>query len=344
MHNLSPAGHLLTALLGGWLVAGLFLDGWAHLRLRPEAFLTPWHGALYSGFALSAWWTLSQAGRARRRGWVGRAAVPVGYGLGVVGVATFLVGGVADFAWHSVFGVEVGLEALLSPSHLLLFAGGVLILTSPIRAGLRTLSERPSFAELLPGLLSVSLVSAVVVFFLMYLSPFLTTSPSPGPYRALARAVADPGLRGELADQIRIRGVASVLVTTLVLIGPCLVLLRRFRLPLGSITLLFGLVGFLVAGLDGFEHREGAVVMALAGFCGDLLARFLVGNERRQWTLWAFGGTLPVVLWTLYFSGLAASRSLEWSVELWAGTICLSGMAGFALALVVAPPRGEQAL
>ncbi|MGH9024092.1 MAG: hypothetical protein ACRDV9_13505 [Acidimicrobiia bacterium] len=327
----------MTALLGSWLVAGLFLDGWAHLSMRPEDFLTPWHGALYSGFAFSAWWALSQVGKGRGRGLVGRAAVPVGYGLGLVGVAIFLVGGLADFAWHSIFGIEVGLEALLSPSHLLLFAGGVLVLTSPIRSGLRTLSERPSFAELLPGLLSLSLVSAVVIFFLMYLSPFLTTSPSPGPYRDLARAVSDHGLREELADQIRIRGVASILVTTLALIGPSLVLLRRFRLPFGSITLLFGLVGLLVAGLDGFEHREGAVVMALAGVCGDLLAR-LVATDRRPWALWAFGGAVPVVLWTLYFWALAAARNLEWSVELWAGTICLSGMAGFALALVVAPP------
>lgn len=342
VHSLSPGRQLWAVAFGAWLVAGLYLDGWAHIARRPEAFLTPWHGVLYSGFAMSAWWTLSQVRRARARGWAGRAAVPIGYGLGLVGIAAFLSGGTADLAWHSLFGIEVGLETLLSPSHLLLFAGGLLLLTSPIRAALRTLSDSPSLGELLPGLLSVGMVTAVVTFFLMYLSPFLTTSPTPAPYRSIARAVADPVLREALADEVRIRGIASILVTSLVLLGPCLVLLRRFRLPFGSITLLLALVGLLVAGLDGFDHPEGAAVMALGGLSGDLLVRRLAPSDRRPWTLWAFGGAIPLVLWTLYFSVLAASRNLEWSVELWAGTTALSGLAGFALALVVSPPGGGR--
>ena|SRR5919109_193336 len=43
-------------------------------------------------------------------------------------------GGIADLAWHEVFGVEVALDALVSPSHVPLAAGGLLILTSPLRA------------------------------------------------------------------------------------------------------------------------------------------------------------------------------------------------------------------
>jgi hypothetical protein len=42
---------LLAALLCGWLVAGSYVDGWAH-RHHPdlETFFTPWHALLYSGF------------------------------------------------------------------------------------------------------------------------------------------------------------------------------------------------------------------------------------------------------------------------------------------------------
>ncbi len=51
--------------------------------------------------------------------------VPVGYGWGFIGVIAFAAGGVADMVWHQIFGVEVDLEALLSPSHLLLFISGL---------------------------------------------------------------------------------------------------------------------------------------------------------------------------------------------------------------------------
>src|SRR5206468_5841643 len=60
--------------------------------------------------------------------------VPAGYGLGLVGVAMFVAGGVADGRWHTLFGVEVSVAALLSPSHLLLLGGGLLMVTSPVRS------------------------------------------------------------------------------------------------------------------------------------------------------------------------------------------------------------------
>ena len=36
--------------------------------------------------------------------------------------------------WHTILGVETGLDALLSPTHLLLFIGMAAILTTPVRA------------------------------------------------------------------------------------------------------------------------------------------------------------------------------------------------------------------
>ena len=48
---------LVTALLGTFLVGGVYLDGWAHLH-KPglETFFTPWLGVLSGGFlALGDW-------------------------------------------------------------------------------------------------------------------------------------------------------------------------------------------------------------------------------------------------------------------------------------------------
>src|SRR5262245_33483973 len=112
-----PAEDAVAVLLGAWLIGALYSDGWAHLNVpNLETFFTPWHLALYSGFVAIAVWTGWLARRHGRPGW----RLPLGYGLGAAGVLVFAVGGVADLAWHQVFGIEAGVDALVSPSHLVL--------------------------------------------------------------------------------------------------------------------------------------------------------------------------------------------------------------------------------
>src|SRR4029453_10589649 len=110
----------------GRVLHGVVPDAWAHPPQRLESFLTPWHGVLYSGFVVVMAWMAWIALRAR----VGRRAaeaVPVGYDLGLVGVDVFLVSAVGDGIWHTLFGVEVGIEAQFSPTHIGLFLGALLI-------------------------------------------------------------------------------------------------------------------------------------------------------------------------------------------------------------------------
>src|SRR5690349_14190348 len=90
-----PASLLLTwgvTLSAAWFGAGLYLDGWAHTHELPDTFFTPWHGMIYSGFLLAALFLVSTF--ARRR-WLGQL-MPTGYGLSLVGVGLFLIGGAAD--------------------------------------------------------------------------------------------------------------------------------------------------------------------------------------------------------------------------------------------------------
>lgn len=126
-----PGQDAVTALLGAWLIGALFADGWAHLHAPElESFFTAWHLGLYSAFAALTGW-FAWLGRSLR---AGRFELPIGYSLGALGAAVFAVGGVADLAWHQAFGIEAGIDALVSPSHLILFAGGMLILTCPLRS------------------------------------------------------------------------------------------------------------------------------------------------------------------------------------------------------------------
>ncbi|MGH9190775.1 MAG: hypothetical protein ACRD0Q_12250 [Acidimicrobiales bacterium] len=81
---------MVTVAVAAWLIFGLFVDGWAHNNSKPESFFTPWHGLFYSGFAACAFWICAKS---LKRGMSPRDGAPVGYGLGLVGVAVFAVGG-----------------------------------------------------------------------------------------------------------------------------------------------------------------------------------------------------------------------------------------------------------
>jgi hypothetical protein len=118
-HDAGLGFEWLMALLSAWLVGGLFLDGWAHAHGKvDQSFFTPWRAVFYSGFvavALAPFATLVRR-RSQARTW--RAAIPSGYGATLAGAAVFAAGGVGDLIWHTFFGIERGVEALLSPIHL----------------------------------------------------------------------------------------------------------------------------------------------------------------------------------------------------------------------------------
>jgi len=327
--RLSPREDLVTVAVGTWLILGLFLDGYAHNNHKPESFFTPWHGVFYSGFLATAVWMWSRYQR--------HHGVPVGYGLGFVGVILFAAGGVADMAWHLAFGIEVDLEALLSPSHLILFGGGLLILSSPLRAawsGSPADDAGSTLRTFLPPLLSTTLVAATVSFFLMEFSPFLTNVATGEPYRFVARNV-DPDIGPWLAEKLRLQGFASILLTTLILVGPTLLLLRRWRPPSGSFTILFTTVAVLSSALHGFELGQTVVAALLGGAAADLVVQIVAPRASTSTLMRVAGGVVPLVMWLSYFGILALSYDVGWSVEFWAGITVMSSLAGLGLAVLM---------
>lgn len=197
----------VVTILSLWMVGGIHLDAWAHHQFDVETFFTPWHGVLYSGFlALAA--VLS--GTFARNLWKGNAwrqTMPIGYELSLLGVAIFMAGGVGDMLWHTLFGIEVNIEVLLSPTHLMLALGGALIITGPIRAvWARTKS---GWKSLLPTLLSLGLLLSVLTFFTAYANPFSDA--------ALAQ-----GQRPNTDDELFLTqgvGVAGILIQAALMIG-----------------------------------------------------------------------------------------------------------------------------
>lgn len=299
--------HLVTVLCGLWMTVGLFLDGYFHQNLdgSTESFLTPWHAVFYAGFTASALWIASMS---RRRGggtfdWRLRF-LPSGYEGARIGLALFAAGAIGDAAWHTAFGVERGVDALLSPTHLLLFAGLVLILTAPHRAGNAT-----------PWMVAGSLISATAL-----VGFFVNFAWGLG-IAALARTAYDPV--NEVGETQVIAGVASMLVTTAVLFGAARLLVTARRPPHGALTVLFGTVSLLVSGAFD-EDVEGVGAAFLAGIVLDVAIRSSLKPAH------AFFAA-AVVLWGTYF-GLLAIDGIEWQAEIWLGAVVLNALVAYALA------------
>lgn len=323
----SPRVHAVTLAASLWLIVGLFVDGWAH-NTRPglETFFTPWHALFYSGFGVTAAWMGWQVYRAQEAGYRGRDAIPAGYGLGLVGLGIFAVGGAGDLLWHTLLGIEQDIEALFSPTHLLLLLGMALIVTSPLRAAWATDDARHpgTLARFLPTVLSLALCTALVQFFFMYL--FAVGDPS-------ATTVAS----GLQASFLLVNGIAGLLITNLILVAPVLYLLRRWLPPFGSLTVLFGVVGVLLAALNGFVLWLGVPVLLVAGVGGDLLVRALRPSPDRPAAFRAMAVALPVLLWSLHFAALSLSAPVVWAPEFWTGLVVYAGLTGLVLAQLLLP-------
>lgn len=333
---------LVTVALSAWLLGGLFLDGWAHnTRPQLETFLTPWHAVFYSGFAAAALWIGWLVWSRRRAGAAWRDAVPVGYGPAVAGLVLFAAAGLGDLAWHLAFGIEQGIAALLSPSHLGLFLGGFLVVTAPLRSVWADPSggRRAGLGALLPALASAAIAGCATGFFFMYLHPAFDNEASIAHARSLGQLFTN-AQRGYVQDQDIALGVAGFILATVFLLGPVLWLLRRWELPAGSVLLTVGPQFVLVQALTGFAD-PGLVVLGLAGTLAvELLGGLLRPSATSPARLRGFCAAAPVALWGVWFGGIALhDGGLGWEPEVWGAVLVWSGLTLLALAELTLPSR-----
>ncbi len=312
-----------VAVFGTWMITGLFLDGWAHEAEKPETFFSPWHGILYSGFAAALVWGAWDGYRSRSAN-----RPPAEFDrLMTVGLVVFITGAVGDGLWHEIFGIEVDLEALVSPSHLALFFGGFLMVSAPIRLARarRDASGDPGSTRAVPWPdfvatgVTLMLATALIGFFTQYLSPFEGVGGSRNPNDFVR----------ELQE---IHGLASVLVFNALFTAALLFALRRWRPPVGFGTLLYGAVALGMSGLEGFELVELALPPLVAGAVVDVLIA-------RGWPPSFVVASGSLVLWCGFFAVAELSYGLVWSVEFWSGAIVLACASSLLLAALVPPPK-----
>jgi hypothetical protein len=322
----SKKENLLTAVFGLWLITGLFVDGWAHTnRAELETFFTPWHGLFYSGFTATALWIAWMIRRRRISGSSLSESIPPGYRLAALGLGIFAIGGVGDSLWHTFLGIETGVDALISPTHIILLVGIVLIVGAPMRsAALAHPGRQLPKEDFLPVGLSMGLTALIVSFFFMY-----TYAPSFGMPAIQYTPDGAGGFEAEF-------GIMQILITTVIVTGSVLYLAARRDTPLWTFTAILGFLGLLMCGMQTqFEQPWEMIAPLLAGLAADLFIRRFRPHPESAGTWLALGGVIPLVMWSTYFSTFAIFGEIGWTPELWAGSIVLGVLVGLGLAQVM---------
>lgn len=310
---------LISSLIGLWIVVGVYIDGWAHVNLRDalETFFTPWHATFYSGLVAFIIWIAIVRWRA--------GSFPPGYLGGAIGAAIFAAGGAFDGFWHTLLGIEVSIDALLSPPHLILLAGVLFMATTGWRSQ-RSLSATATVPELI-SLTSVVMISA---FFLNFLSPFRWAAP-------VTRWVMHD------SEQRVSLWIGGLLVTTALLLIPLLWQLRDGRYRAGTLTLFTLAVGLgtVIAMSEGWDKD-----LLLAGVAGAVLgaAAGEVLLTVAPWRTWRYFlpaamGAGAFLIWTGQLAGYAIAGTVQWPVTLWAGSLLFAAGAGAALGATAWRPK-----
>jgi hypothetical protein len=334
--------ELVYIALTAWMVFGAFLDGWAHnMGFVNDSFFTVWHLVLYTGYAAVAVMLGVTHLVNLSKGYAWNKTMPRGFEIAAVGVIVFGVAGAGDLIWHSIFGIETGADATLSPTHMGLIAGAVLIAGAPFRAAwARSADEQATLGRnaLLPMILSLTFTYSIIAFILQIY--FFATSPLAG------RGFITPtsGLDVELFKWFNAIG---VVVHTMLLMGFLLLAIKRWGTAIrpGSITLVLMISGLLMT----FETMQIRFVPAfiLAGIVGDVLRWRLKLNTsnspQNRKALHFFSLWFPLIQYLFLILTLAITDSIWWTPHAVVGVVVAAGVAGLATSYLVFPSPMPEA-
>ncbi len=315
---------------------GLYIDGWAHNHDKvDDTFFTPWHAVLYGAVLAAGLLLIFAHFRNVGRGYRWRQALPVGYGLSLAGFFIFAAGGVADLIWHEAFGFEKGLEALLSPSHLLLAASGLMIMTGPIRAMWRRDDIEQSWRGLLPAILVFACVTSVFTFF----TTFAAVS---------SEFIALTGARPEDHTLTDVYGIMSLVMHANLLLAVVLFMARRWRLPIGAVTLLYVINMLLMTWMHVLDAGDFIFVVSAgaAGLLGDWLLRLNALDKTGSFRFFAISLPFVFCLGALLMTHILGASvwggsGLWWEIHMWLGAPLMAAAFGYGLSMVMRPPVAD---
>jgi hypothetical protein len=137
-------------------------------------------------------------------------------------------------------------------------------------------------------------------------------------------------------------GFAAIVVQAAVLAGFTLMLLRRFTVPFGTMTLAIGVTGVLGASLKGYWPLAAAGVAT--GLFGDVFIRFARPEPTRDLSLRTFATALPAFFAASVLLAITAAYGTWWDGHVLLGAILASGFTGWLVSYLVFPGRRRLAV
>jgi hypothetical protein len=320
---------LLVSICSLWSACGFLLDTWAHGHVPVETFFTPYHGVAYSGIF---------AGAAVLAIYGMRGAIPQTYRYPMLGIVLFILSGFGDLAWHTLLGIEEGVDAVLSPTHMGLGIGILLISSAPIVSALRNRAELRTFADQLPLIFSLAAWLNLLHFGTAYAfdpgagsinAPPPTAPFTPDYLTALSIGYYKLGT-----------GVLIVIFQSLLMAGFALFAGSRFALRPGTLTLMY-LLGNCPTAAAFTNHTPllaAVIAMSLAGgITGDFMVARMQPTPERILAYRLLGICVPIAYFAAYFIITGATERLWWDWNVVLGSVFWAGGVGFGLTLLSQP-------
>jgi hypothetical protein len=333
---------LVIGLCGIWLAAGFLFDSWAHLHVGVETFFTPYHAIFYAAMLVAACTFAGFAELNRRKGYRAARLLPVAYRRALIGVSVFFLGGVGDLIWHTFFGVENRIEAVTSPTHLIIGYGVVLVLSGPIRSAFAARATMLALRAQVPLILCLASVLEFAHLGMSY-------AFDPSVARMDAPPTLTPGstmatLDAGIAFFKMSTGVTIVLLTTFVVMAFALWLASRFRLAPGAMTLFFMLGDSMIAAALT-NDRPILLIHFFQALVAGIVADVVLARSRGARpalpslaTMRAFGVLVPLAYYGTFFALTYALEGTWWDANLVAGTLMWSIVVGFGLTFLMREP------
>jgi hypothetical protein len=333
---------LAISVIGLWLASGFLWDSWAHLHVPVETFFTPYHAIFYAAMLVGAIIMSVTALRNRAQGYRGWNVLPKAYQAALVGVPIFFVGGIGDLIWHTVFGIEDRVDAVTSPTHLIIGIGVLTVTSAPILSALEARPDLRTLWSQLPLLFSLATWLEFV---------HLGTAYAFDPSAARMYAPADPipyspdyFTNTTLFLYKAGTGVAVIVLESLIVMLFAVWLATRFRLRPGAMTIFFVLGNCIIAAAltNDTPMLLTYVVMALAaGIAADtIIARSQTAPLAGK-SLHIYGFVVPVVYYAAYFAVTLATGGVWFSPPLLGGALVWAGVCGLGVSFLPGPQAAQ---
>lgn len=285
----------LYVMLSLLLTVGILMDVWSHIEFGPDqSIFNEYHllfyGSMTAIMVLLGGLTLNNL----RNGYPLAIALPQGYGLGFLAVLLFGISGVIDLSSHAIFGFESDIEALTSPTHLLLFINWFLILFAPVqaaRARAQTTGQSATLRQSLPKLLAYGCMMACINIPLMNFFPMGSS-----PYMLQEMRPANDYFGLSL-------GISGTLLQTMITVAFILWLAREFRMPRGGFTVAFGFYGLFVTILE--PDQLPVLMFGGLGILLDIAYQWLKPDATRRTQFILFALIASTAMWVMAYGVMA---------------------------------------